>query len=142
LFENNFASSGGAIYADQSTLNGIVELTINSCVFINNSAVQGGAIYAGRKTTITNSTFALNSAVNGGTIYVNEPTASTSIYLVIIGCIFEGESHSETGGTIHAYEPIPTTARTTDCCTSNGIYCGSGEMFISDSVFRNFHVVL
>ena len=116
VFENNFASSGGAVYADHSPSNGDAELTINSCVFLNNSALQGGAICAGIQTTITNSTFALNSAINGGTIYVSEPTASV---MNIVGCRFEGES----------------------CSSQNAIYCGSGQMTISDSVFKNIYVV-
>jgi len=117
LFENNFASVGGAIAADLSTSNEVVELTINSCVFINNSALQGGAISAGRQSTISNSEFALNSAIYGGAIYISEPTGSV---MNIVGCRFEGES----------------------CTPQNMIYCGSGQMLISDSVFKNIYAVM
>ena len=113
LFENNRAAEyGGAISATGSL--GLYNLTIQSCEFRNNSARLGGAIYSGIGMKVINSTFSKNVAADGGNIY----TSTSNGLSTLSGCTFEDEY--------------------VDCALyASRIYCGSGRLVISESLFHN-----
>jgi len=119
LFEHNYAAGyGGAVSALQATAYDAYNLTIQSSVFRSNSAMQGGAVHTSTSTLIINSTFASNLAADGGNIYSN-PSSNGLISLT--GCTFEG---SDDCGAMHS-----------------DIYCASGELMITESVFHGLKPV-
>ena len=94
LFNDNAASTGGAIYAVQ------VHLYINYCAFENNSAIHnGGAIYLDAYNTLnmSNSHFLMNTAnLSGGAIYVN----NGNVWLTIVTTKFISNQAQVSGGAV------------------------------------------
>ena len=72
-FEENEASTGGAIFSSQ-------ELTIKNTTFSKNHAKWGGAICSVKKLTISKSKFDANSAIAaGGALYLNKDNGGADI---------------------------------------------------------------
>lgn len=90
LSGNKTSRSGGAVYADTSTVN------ITDTYFLNNSAlIRGGALdLEGSTTTVTKSTFETNEAQYGGAIQVFGSIQINTSY-------FKGNRSSQNGGGIY-----------------------------------------
>ncbi len=90
LSNNKTSRSGGAVYADTSTVN------ITDTYFLNNSAlIRGGALdLEGSTTTVTKSTFETNEAQYGGAIQVYGSIQVNTSY-------FKGNHSSQNGGAVY-----------------------------------------
>ncbi|WP_066304655.1 InlB B-repeat-containing protein [Atopobium deltae] len=93
-FEENEASTGGAIYSSQ-------ELTIKNTTFSKNQAKWGGAICSEKKLTISKSIFDANSAKSaGGALYLNKNNGGADIS----ESQFTNNVATSGGGAIYTYK--------------------------------------
>eukprot|EP00698_Gefionella_okellyi_P025613 TRINITY_DN9440_c0_g1_i1.p1 TRINITY_DN9440_c0_g1~~TRINITY_DN9440_c0_g1_i1.p1 ORF type:complete len:1369 (-),score=312.27 TRINITY_DN9440_c0_g1_i1:339-4445(-) len=111
VFVDNYAPSGGAVYADSCTL-----LQITNCVFVRNRASdKGGAIYSECHVAISSSVFLNNSLLpktiaavensqrQGGAAYLN--------FATLTDCTFRGNS-APYGSAVYIFNP---TGDVTNC---------------------------
>ena len=93
-FEENEASTGGAIYSSQ-------ELTIKNTTFSKNQAKWGGAICSAKKLTISKSKFDANSAIAaGGALYLSKDNGGADIS----ESQFTNNVATSGGGAIYTYK--------------------------------------
>ncbi len=86
-FQDNTASSGGAVRADAVA-------SVSGSTFSGNTATSGGAMFAGQTLSLVQSTFASNAANQGGGLY------GYGLFITVQQCTFHGNTASTSGGAL------------------------------------------
>lgn len=102
-FLNNYASKGGAIYADHRNQSLLNYLNIINCLFENNSANDGGAVY-----------------LNNQTVWINMRQS-------LVNCVFRNNSSTGNGGALHTRPNSEVSV--TNCTFSNNNAGAGGALY-------------
>lgn len=92
IFQNNSASSGGAVFADAGS-----RPVFSNCIFQNNDATfTGGALFLSGSARISQCTFENNTALAGGAL-----SGGPGSSLLLAQCIVQNNAAGNTGGALY-----------------------------------------